>query len=738
MKTLLFILLIFSQTFSQAYEKENAAKGVAVDSIQKNFLQEVSSNNQSKQNKQKEISKSDLNNTIQLLESEEKRQVFLKTLKILAGQEKENQNESGVVQVTEWVISKIEQTVRLLSQALVQLFSLPIDLFQFAKNTLSAGDFAKYKPSFFLLSIILSAAFLIEYCGKFLVKKFFNPLGRVRKTTRRMITNWIVDDWLGVLLFSISLYSFYLQLISIPSFTKVSSFSIYLHGIVIVRNVLSFSRLFFLPKFRSPLLRLPFNTYRLYRQVFETCTIVLVGIFTSLLLKIFSFPPSPLNTWNNLIGLLAALSFLKMILSYRYAMVKWLSSQIKPQKQKNNHQFTTKVMGFLIQISYVPLVVLVIATYIAWGFDAKESVIFILTSSLQTFLALGIFYFANQRIAGFVSTWLRPTGGRKLKQSKQGFMPIQLLQSTYFLVPIVHFFLYFSLLLITLWIWGINWISLFNSPSFQSKITSAIAIFIIIVTAKVLWSAVDLVIHYQLNPSKTSGDMPEVSIFVKTIAPIAKTIARWLIVIIAALLILKELDRDILPLIYGFSVIGLAISLGAQGIVKDIINGILTLMEGNLAVGDYVILGQHTGLVERITLRSIFLRHSSGALQTIPFSEVSSIINKSKDFSVCQITLPLSYAAPIPEVLKHVHNVYDEMKKSEFKSLILTEPRISGIERFGDLTLNLSVSITTKPDPKNTFGQKFNEKIYERLRESTYLTPVQFQSNIDYKAKEYA
>jgi small-conductance mechanosensitive channel len=92
------------------------------------------------------------------------------------------------------------------------------------------------------------------------------------------------------------------------------------------------------------------------------------------------------------------------------------------------------------------------------------------------------------------------------------------------------------------------------------------------------------------------------NIFLKTITPILQSIVHWVLIIIVILLILSELNFNIMPIIYSFSVLGLAISIGSQALVKDLINGVLTLFEGNMAVGDFIKIGTNEGYVESMNL----------------------------------------------------------------------------------------------------------------------------------------
>ena len=98
------------------------------------------------------------------------------------------------------------------------------------------------------------------------------------------------------------------------------------------------------------------------------------------------------------------------------------------------------------------------------------------------------------------------------------------------------------------------------------------------------------------------------------------------------LTVLSELGINIAPLLAGAGVVGLAVGFGAQTLVRDIITGLFILIEDTISVGDYVTMGGHDGTVEALSIRSIRLRDPSGTVHTIPFSDVTTVINFTRVF----------------------------------------------------------------------------------------------------------
>src|SRR5206468_4763816 len=131
----------------------------------------------------------------------------------------------------------------------------------------------------------------------------------------------------------------------------------------------------------------------------------------------------------------------------------------------------------------------------------------------------------------------------------------------------------------------------------------------------------------------------------RTLLPLLRTTLLCVIVAIAGLTILSQIGVSIAPLLAGAGVVGVAVGFGSKALVKDVITGLFILIEDQIAVGDVVDFGkEHKGVVEAISIRTIRLRDQAGAVHTVPFSEVTSVKNLTRDFAyaVARITIPNS------------------------------------------------------------------------------------------------
>jgi moderate conductance mechanosensitive channel len=147
------------------------------------------------------------------------------------------------------------------------------------------------------------------------------------------------------------------------------------------------------------------------------------------------------------------------------------------------------------------------------------------------------------------------------------------------------------------------------------------------------------------------------------------------IIVVTSLMVLSHLGIDIAPLLAGAGVVGLAIGFGSQALVKDIITGLFILLEDQIAVGDIVDVGKdHKGVVEAITIRTIRMRDVSGTVHTVPFSEVTSVKNLSKDFSYAVARITISYREDIDRVVEILRGVGDQLAQDEAVQPFIMNP----------------------------------------------------------------
>ena len=247
-------------------------------------------------------------------------------------------------------------------------------------------------------------------------------------------------------------------------------------------------------------------------------------------------------------------------------------------------------------------------------------------------------------------------------------------------------------------------------------------IIIIISLSVVLWrisnnAAQRYIKSVRLFKKVSTSSSKSTQALIKTIAPIIKSVFHWVLIILTILIVLSELNVNIMPIIFSFSIVGVAFTIGSQALMKDLVNGILMLFEGNVVVGDVVTVGNNTGTVESLSLRALLLRHFTGELQTIPLSEVNALINCSRDFSVAVVQFVVDPKALIPSIETAIHDTYYSMKTDvKFGPYICGELGNLGVKTMSEAGVLMSISIPIIPDPRKNFLVEFNRRLYEQLQ----------------------
>jgi small-conductance mechanosensitive channel len=200
----------------------------------------------------------------------------------------------------------------------------------------------------------------------------------------------------------------------------------------------------------------------------------------------------------------------------------------------------------------------------------------------------------------------------------------------------------------------------------------------------------------------------------RTLARVIHSTALVTIVIVAGLMILVELGLDITPLIAGAGVAGVALGLGAQTLIRDIIGGFLILMENQFAVGDAIRVGSIAGSVEKMTLRATFLRDLQGALHVIPNGEIRIVSNLTKDWSRAMVDVGVAYEEDIGRVVTALGRIGQDLYQNEqFAPLLLEEPTVTGVETLGDWTVTVRTMVKTKPGKQWDVARELRRRIKE-------------------------
>ncbi len=274
------------------------------------------------------------------------------------------------------------------------------------------------------------------------------------------------------------------------------------------------------------------------------------------------------------------------------------------------------------------------------------------------------------------------------------------------LLKIIRFAVFLGTLLMLLEVWGLlsvtSWLYSDTGTRLLSRYGSA---FLQVIIGFLIWLAVmswvDLRLQSRTGYIVTSRE--------RTLFQLFRNAFTVVIIIMIVLLALSEIGLDIAPLIAGAGVFGLAISFGAQTLVKDIITGAFIQIENAINEGDVVTVAGITGTVEGITVRSVRLRDLEGTTHIIPFSSVDMVSNFMRGFSYHVALIGVSYDTDIPFAKEAMNEAFRRLMETDFRSKILGELEMHGVTNFGASSIDIRARIKTTPGDQWSVGRAYNE-----------------------------
>lgn len=185
----------------------------------------------------------------------------------------------------------------------------------------------------------------------------------------------------------------------------------------------------------------------------------------------------------------------------------------------------------------------------------------------------------------------------------------------------------------------------------------------------------------------------------RTIFRVIHSTGAVIIVTTAILMVLTELGVAITPVLASVGFVGLALGLGAQTLVKDMIAGLFILIEDQYTVGDVAEIGGITGTVEHMTLRATELRDLYGSVHIIPNGEIRIVANKSRGWSRAIVDVSVTYDEDVDTAVQTLQEIGEAMAKDETMAVLLQEPMtVTGVEGLEDWAVRLRIMVKTLPN----------------------------------------
>jgi small conductance mechanosensitive channel len=226
------------------------------------------------------------------------------------------------------------------------------------------------------------------------------------------------------------------------------------------------------------------------------------------------------------------------------------------------------------------------------------------------------------------------------------------------------------------------------------------------------------IVNFISGARTTFAHQPEREARARTLASVFRNVASTAIIVGSTLMVFGEAGLNIVPLLGGAAVIGLAAAFGAQALIKDYFSGFIILLENQYAINDVIKIGETSGVVERITLRMTVLRDVEGKAHYIPHGEITQVTNMTQGWARAVFDIGVAYKEQVDRVMQVLMELGEELCKDPgFRPLILGSPEMLGVDSLGDSAVVIKFLIKTRPLQQWTVKREMLRRIKNRFDE---------------------
>ncbi|MFA5879764.1 MAG: mechanosensitive ion channel family protein [Candidatus Margulisiibacteriota bacterium] len=219
------------------------------------------------------------------------------------------------------------------------------------------------------------------------------------------------------------------------------------------------------------------------------------------------------------------------------------------------------------------------------------------------------------------------------------------------------------------------------------------------------------------SAKKNMEDDLELDKRVTTLVGIINKIVQVSIWSIVLMLLLIRFGINIAPILAGAGILGLAVGFGAQELVKDVISGFFILLENYLRTGDTATINNTTGLVEKVGLRSIILRDSTGTMHIFQNGKINSLSNLTKDWSAIVLDIGVSYQENLDKV-KNVMLLTADALIKDYGAKIIAPVEFLGVDDFHETAVVIKIRFKTKPAEQWLIGREYRIRLFKAFAEN--------------------
>lgn len=416
----------------------------------------------------------------------------------------------------------------------------------------------------------------------------------------------------------------------------------------------------------------------------------------------------------NVLGLVITLMLVILVLQNRRFIADYIRSH-RLREPGERAGTLDSLRALLADTWHVLAILYMAALYIVWALRVPRGFQFVLTASVLTIVII----VASQFIVALADRAIN-RGFSISDDVKRRFPSLEVRANRYLpvLFVMVKVVTYGIAALGLLQVWGVQSLSWIATGPGRQIVGTFAGIAFVIAIAAVIWEGATLYMESYMTRGVTDHESVEKMARVRTLLPLFRNALLIVLLIVVSLVILAQLGINIGPLLAGAGIVGLAIAVGAQKLVQDVLNGLFIYLEAAVAVGDIIQLGDYGGVVEAMSMRSIRLRDFDGTVYTVPFSSVTTVMNRTKGFSMYVFNIGVAYHEDIDRVIEVIKEIGAGMQRDKpFARYILEPVEVVGVDKFADSAIIIVARVKTLPAKQWDVGREFNRRLKIRFDE---------------------
>ncbi len=296
---------------------------------------------------------------------------------------------------------------------------------------------------------------------------------------------------------------------------------------------------------------------------------------------------------------------------------------------------------------------------------------------------------------------------------------------------LVHVVVSVAALIALMQLWGLGPIQWLATNLLAQRMMSALTVIAVATAVAIgIWELATAGIAQHLSRLQRDAQTAR-SARLRTLLPMLRTGLLISILVVIGMIVLSEIGVNIAPLLAGAGVLGIAIGFGSQKLVQDVITGLFLLLENTMQVGDVVLLGGLTGVVEHLSIRTIRLRAEDGSVHVIPFSAVTTVTNMTRDFAHAVIEAEIAYKENYDRVVEVLRAIVTQMRSEpRWQNEIRDDLEVMGLQRFAESAVIIKCRIRCGPFGRWMVLREFNRRMKMRFDEEGIEIPFPHQKLI--------